>query len=154
MIGAQLGHYRILDEIGAGGMGVVYRAEDPMLNRTVAVKCIILMDEPAVRADYEARFFQEAKAAGGLNHPNLVTIHDVGREGDIAYMAMEILEGTAGLVALGGRGVAVAIWCMSWVTVDALNGGSPAASSCSTTPSEKMSDLRSAGCPVTCSGDM
>ncbi|MGH8634077.1 MAG: serine/threonine-protein kinase, partial [Burkholderiales bacterium] len=55
---------------------------------------IILMDDPAVRAEYEARFFQEAKAAGGLNHPNLVTIHDVGREGDVAYMAMELLEGT------------------------------------------------------------
>jgi serine/threonine-protein kinase len=90
----QLGRYRIVSELGRGAMGVVYRAEDPLLNRTVAIKCIILMDDPAVRADYEARFFQEAKAAGGLNHPNLVTIHDVGREGDIAYMAMELLEGT------------------------------------------------------------
>jgi serine/threonine-protein kinase len=52
------------------------------------------MDDPGARAEYEARFFQEAKAAGGLNHPNLITIHDVGREGDIAYMAMELLEGT------------------------------------------------------------
>jgi serine/threonine-protein kinase len=90
----QLGRYRIVSELGRGAMGIVYRAEDPLLNRTVAIKCIILMDDPAVRADYEARFFQEAKAAGGLNHPNLVTIHDVGREGDIAYMAMELLEGT------------------------------------------------------------
>ena len=90
----QLGRYRIVSELGRGAMGVVYRAEDPLLNRTVAIKCIILTDDPAVRADYEARFFQEAKAAGGLNHPNLVTIHDVGREGDIAYMAMELLEGT------------------------------------------------------------
>jgi serine/threonine-protein kinase len=75
-------------------MGVVYKAEDPLLNRTVAIKTIILMDDPAARAEYEARFFQEAKAAGGLNHLNLITIHDVGREGDIAYMAMELLEGT------------------------------------------------------------
>jgi serine/threonine-protein kinase len=75
-------------------MGLVYRAEDPLLNRTVAIKTIILMDDPAARAEYEARFFQEAKAAGGLNHLNLITIHDVGREGDIAYMAMELLEGT------------------------------------------------------------
>ena len=99
----QLGRYRIVSELGRGAMGVVYRAEDPLLNRIVAIKCIILMDDPAVRADYEARFFQEAKAAGGLNHPNLVTIHDVGREGDIAYMAMELLEGTD-LHALIARG--------------------------------------------------
>ena len=90
----KLGRYRLVKELGRGAMGVVYRAEDPLLNRTVAVKSIILMDDPAVRADYEARFLQEAKAAGGLNHPSLVTIHDVGREGDVAYMAMELLEGT------------------------------------------------------------
>jgi len=99
----KLGRYRIVSELGRGAMGVVYRAEDPLLNRTVAIKCIILMDDPAVRAEYEARFFQEAKAAGGLNHPNLVTVHDVGREGDIAYMAMELLEGTD-LRELMGRG--------------------------------------------------
>jgi eukaryotic-like serine/threonine-protein kinase len=90
----QLGRYRLVAELGRGAMGIVYRAEDPLLNRTVAVKSIILMDDPATRSDYEARFLQEAKAAGGLNHPNLVTIHDVGREGDVAYMAMELLEGT------------------------------------------------------------
>jgi serine/threonine-protein kinase len=99
----QLGRYRLVAELGRGAMGIVYRAEDPLLNRTVAVKSIILMDDPATRSDYEARFFQEAKAAGGLNHPNLVTIHDVGREGDIAYMAMELLEGTE-LRALMARG--------------------------------------------------
>jgi serine/threonine-protein kinase len=90
----QLGRYRLRAELGRGAMGVVYRAEDPLLNRTVAVKTIILMEDPAARAEYEARFLQEAKAAGGLNHPNLITIHDVGREGDVAYMAMELLEGT------------------------------------------------------------
>jgi serine/threonine protein kinase len=90
----QLGRYNLIAELGRGAMGVVYRAEDPLLNRTVAVKTIILMDDPAARAEYEARFFQEAKAAGGLNHPNLITIHDIGREGDVAYMAMELLEGT------------------------------------------------------------
>ena len=90
----KLGRYNLIAELGRGAMGVVYRAEDPLLNRTVAVKTIILMDDPAARAEYEARFFQEAKAAGGLNHPNLITIHDIGREGDVAYMAMELLEGT------------------------------------------------------------
>jgi eukaryotic-like serine/threonine-protein kinase len=90
----KLGRYTLIAELGRGAMGVVYRAEDPLLNRTVAIKTIILMDDPAARAEYEARFFQEAKAAGGLNHPNLITIHDIGREGDVAYMAMELLEGT------------------------------------------------------------
>ncbi len=90
----QLGRYKLVEELGRGAMGVVYKAEDPLLNRTVAVKTILLMDDPAARAEYEARFFQEAKAAGGLNHPNLITIHDIGREGDVAYMAMELLEGT------------------------------------------------------------
>jgi len=90
----QLGRYNLVSELGRGAMGIVYKAEDPLLNRTVAIKTILLMDDPAARAEYEARFFQEAKAAGGLNHPNLITIHDVGREGDVAYMAMELLEGT------------------------------------------------------------
>ncbi|HSE00226.1 MAG TPA: serine/threonine-protein kinase [Burkholderiales bacterium] len=99
----RLGRYRLLAELGRGAMGIVYRAQDPSLNRTVAVKSIILMDDPTTRSDYEARFLQEAKAAGGLNHPNLVTIHDVGREGDVAYMAMELLEGTE-LRALMARG--------------------------------------------------
>jgi len=88
----QLGRYRLLAELGRGAMGVVYKAEDPLINRSVAIKTIIMTDDPAGRADYEARFFQEAKAAGGLNHPNLITIHDVGREGEVAYMAMELLE--------------------------------------------------------------
>src|SRR5262249_38436703 len=89
----QLGRYRIVAELGRGNMGVVYKAEDPLLNRTVAIKTIAMMMEPEARAEYEARFYQEARAAGGLNHPNLITIHDIGREGDVAYMAMELLEG-------------------------------------------------------------
>jgi len=100
----QLGRYRLLAELGRGAMGVVYQAEDPLLNRTVAIKTIIMTDDPAGRAEYEARFLQEAKAAGGLNHPNLITIHDVGREGDVAYMAMELLEGTE-LRVLMARGL-------------------------------------------------
>ena len=87
---SQLGRYRIVAELGRGAMGVVYRAEDPLLNRTVAIKTILMTADAEGRAEYEARFFQEAKAAGGLNHPNIITIHDIGREGDTAYMAMEI----------------------------------------------------------------
>lgn len=90
---SQLGRYRILGELGHGAMGVVYKAEDPLLGRIVAIKTITFVTDEAERIEYEARFFQEARAAGGLNHPNLITIHDIGREGDIAYMAMELLEG-------------------------------------------------------------
>ncbi|HUJ85763.1 MAG TPA: serine/threonine-protein kinase [Burkholderiales bacterium] len=89
----RIGRFRVLGELGRGAMGVVYRAEDPMLNRTVAIKTILMSSDPALRTEYEARFRQEAKAAGGLNHPNLITIYDVGREEDMAYMAMELLEG-------------------------------------------------------------
>ena len=89
----RIGRYRVYGELGRGAMGVVYRAEDPLLNRPVAIKTILMSSDPAMRAEYEARFQQEAKAAGGLNHPNLITIYDVGHEGDMAYMAMELLEG-------------------------------------------------------------
>ncbi len=91
---AQLGRYKILAELGRGAMGVVYRAQDPLLDRIVAIKTIILSANAEERAEYEARFYQEAKAAGGLSHPHLITIFDIGREGDTAYMAMELLEGT------------------------------------------------------------
>ena len=89
----QLGRFKVVAELGRGAMGVVYRAEDAMLNRTVAIKTILMSADAAERAEYEARFYQEAKAAGGLNHPNLITIYDIGREGDTAYMAMELLDG-------------------------------------------------------------
>jgi serine/threonine-protein kinase len=89
-----LGRYRILAELGRGAMGVVYRAEDPMLSRTVAIKTINMVADPAERAEYEKRFYQEAKAAGGLSHPNVVTIYDIGHAGDVVYMAMEYVEGT------------------------------------------------------------
>jgi serine/threonine protein kinase len=89
----QIGRYRILSELGHGAMGVVYGAEDPLLSRKVAIKTILMSADARERAEYEPRFYQEAKAAGSLNHPNIITIYDIGREGDIAYMAMELLEG-------------------------------------------------------------
>ena len=90
----KIGRYKIVDELGRGAMGVVYRAEDPALDRTVALKTIILSDEAEGRADYAKRFFLEAKAAGKLTHPNIVTTYDFGEEHGLAYMAMELLEGT------------------------------------------------------------
>jgi len=90
---AQIGRYRIVGELGRGAMGVVYGAEDPMLSRKVAIKTILMSADPQERAEYEPRFYQEAKAAGSLNHPNIITIYDIGREGDMAFMAMELIEG-------------------------------------------------------------
>ena len=90
---SNLGRYEILGELGQGAMGVVYKARDPLIDRVVAIKTINLslaMDE---KEEYEGRFYQEAKAAGRLNHPNIVTIYDVGKSGDVAYIAMELLEG-------------------------------------------------------------
>jgi len=100
---SQLGRYRILAELGRGAMGVVYRAEDPVLKRIVAIKTILMSPDDEERDEYEARFYQEARAAGGLNHPNIITIYDIGREGNVAYMAMELIEGIE-LRALMGRG--------------------------------------------------
>jgi serine/threonine-protein kinase len=89
----QIGRYRILGELGRGAMGVVYRAEDPSLDRVVALKTISLANADEDRKSYEKRFLLEAKAAGKLTHPNIVTIFDYGEEEDLAYMAMELLEG-------------------------------------------------------------
>lgn len=90
---SQLGRYEILGELGHGAMGVVYKARDPLIDRVVAIKTINLglaLDE---KKEYEERFYQEAKAAGRLSHPNIVTIYDVGKSGDVAYIAMEFLQG-------------------------------------------------------------
>ncbi len=88
-----LGRYKILDTIGQGAMGVVYRAVDPMIDRIVAIKTVNLSINAGDVEEYEARFQQEIKAAGRLNHPNIVTIYDVGRTETVAYMAMEFLVG-------------------------------------------------------------
>lgn len=89
-----LGRYRVVRELGRGAMGVVYLAEDDSLLRQVAIKTLLLPDEAGERRQLEARFLQEAKAAGSLNHPGIITIHDLGREGDHLYIAMELLEGS------------------------------------------------------------
>jgi len=89
----QLGRYELLSELGQGAMGVVYRARDPVLERIVAIKTINLTLPKDELPEYEGRFYQEARAAGGLNHPNIVTIYDIGKSDKVAYMAMEMLEG-------------------------------------------------------------
>ena len=89
--GARLGPYEILAPLGAGGMGEVYRARDTRLGRDVAVK--ILPAALAAHADRLARFGQEARAAGALNHPNILAIYDLGTHGDLPYIVSELLEG-------------------------------------------------------------
>ncbi len=90
---SQLGRYEVTGELGQGAMGVVYRARDPLIDRIVAIKTINLSLASDEKEEYEGRFYQEARAAGRLNHPNIVTIYDVGKSGDIAYIAMELLQG-------------------------------------------------------------
>ncbi len=100
---AQLGRYVIQSEIGRGAMGVVYKALDTVLERPVAVKTVNITLEREYADKYEKRFYLEARAAGILNHPNIVTIHDVGKSGDIVFMAMEYIEGVE-LRSLIGEG--------------------------------------------------
>jgi serine/threonine-protein kinase len=97
----KLGRYVIQSELGRGAMGVVYKATDTVLERTVAVKTVNMALEKDGAERYEARFYQEARAAGGLNHPNIVTVYDVGKAGDVAYMAMEFIEGVELRTLLG-----------------------------------------------------
>ena len=90
---SQLGRYNIIGELGQGAMGTVYKAVDPLIDRIVAIKTINLSMALDEKDEYESRFYQEAKAAGRLSHPNIVTIYDVGKSGEIAYIAMEFLQG-------------------------------------------------------------
>jgi Tol biopolymer transport system component len=89
--GARLGPYEILDAIGAGGMGEVYRARDTRLDRTVAIK--VLPDHLSANVELRARFEREARAVSSLNHPNICTLHDVGHQDGVDFLVMEYVEG-------------------------------------------------------------
>ncbi len=91
LIGQRIGSYQILSLLGTGGMGVVYKARDTRLQRFVAIK--VLPAEQVSDPERKRRFIQEARAASALNHPNIITIHDVGREGGIDFVVMEYVAG-------------------------------------------------------------
>src|SRR6185295_249054 len=88
-----IGRYELLDRIGKGGMGVVYRGKDTVIGRTVAIK--MLVSDIDVSEETRERFFREARSAGQLTHRNIITIYDFGEENGRAYIVMELLTGEA-----------------------------------------------------------
>ena len=103
--GSKLSHFEILEKLGEGGMGVVYKARDLRLDRLVAIK--VLPEQAGANADRQARFEQEAKAASALNHPNIITVHEIDRAGGAMFIAMEFVDGKTIDEAISRKGMRV-----------------------------------------------
>ena len=100
--GETVSHYRILEPLGEGGMGVVYKAEDEKLRRTVALK--FLPSQQGVSPEDKERFAREAQAAAGLDHPNICTVYEIDEAEGRPFMAMAFVEGMGGMLKVGVRG--------------------------------------------------
>src|SRR5438270_13914453 len=86
----EIAHYRLIEKLGEGGMGIVYRAFDTRLDRFVAIK--LLPPDKVASAERKFRFVQEAKSASSLNHPKIITVHDIGSVGDVSFIVMEFVQ--------------------------------------------------------------